>query len=41
MNSIAPNQTVKWQGKIESDKTGHGHFQLYASSYFKLTRTTS
>jgi alpha-D-xyloside xylohydrolase len=36
MNSIAPNQTVKWEGKIESDKTGTHKFQLYAGNYFKL-----
>ena len=36
MNSIAPNQTVIFEGKIESDKTGTHKFQLYGSSYFKL-----
>jgi alpha-D-xyloside xylohydrolase len=36
MSTIAPNQTVKWEGKLESSKTGMHAFQLYASSYFKL-----
>jgi alpha-D-xyloside xylohydrolase len=36
MNSLAPGQTVTWEGAIESDKTGTHKFQLYASSYFKL-----
>ncbi len=36
MSSIAPNQTVTWEGKLRSEKSGTHKFQLYASSYFKL-----
>lgn len=36
INAMAPDQAVKWEGKIASDKTGTHKFQLYASSYFKL-----
>ena len=33
---IQPNQTVTWEGTLESAKAGVHKFQLYASSYFKL-----
>jgi alpha-D-xyloside xylohydrolase len=34
--TTAPNQTVVWEGKVESAKSGVHKFKLYASSYFKL-----
>ncbi len=34
--NILPNQTVTWEGTLESQHAGLHKFQLYASSYFKL-----
>ncbi|HUQ09346.1 MAG TPA: TIM-barrel domain-containing protein [Steroidobacteraceae bacterium] len=34
--NILPNQTVTWEGSLESAKAGEHKFRLYASSYFKL-----
>src|SRR6186713_731559 len=34
--NILPNQTVTWEGTLESDKAGNHKFQLYGSSYFKV-----
>ncbi|MEO8020152.1 MAG: TIM-barrel domain-containing protein, partial [Pseudomonadota bacterium] len=34
--NILPNQTVTWQGTLESAKAGNHKFQLYGSSYFKV-----
>jgi alpha-D-xyloside xylohydrolase len=34
--NILPNQTVTWEGTLESANAGQHKFQLYASSYFKL-----
>jgi alpha-D-xyloside xylohydrolase len=34
--SILPDQTVTWEGALESANAGEHKFQLYASSYFKL-----
>ena len=34
--TIAPGQTVVWEGKIESARSGVHKFRLFASSYFKL-----
>ena len=34
--NILPNQTVTWEGTIESPKTGIHKFELYGSSYFKV-----
>ena len=34
--NILPNQTVTWEGTLESDKAGKHKFQLYGSSYFKV-----
>ena len=36
MRPLAPKQTVVWEGKLQTRKTGTHKFQLYASSYFKL-----
>jgi alpha-D-xyloside xylohydrolase len=34
--NIQPNQTVTWEGTLESASAGNHKFQLYGSSYFKL-----
>ena len=34
--NILPDQTVTWEGTLESAQAGVHTFQLYASSYFKL-----
>jgi len=34
--NILPNQTVTWEGTVESEKAGNHKFQLYGSSYFKV-----
>jgi alpha-D-xyloside xylohydrolase len=34
--NILPNQTVLWEGTLESEKAGNHKFQLYGSSYFKV-----
>jgi alpha-D-xyloside xylohydrolase len=34
--NILPNQTVVWEGTLESAKAGVHKFQLYGSSYFKV-----
>ena len=34
--NILPNQTVTWEGTLESEKAGIHKFQLYGSSYFKV-----
>jgi alpha-D-xyloside xylohydrolase len=34
--SILPNQTVTWEGTLESAKDGVHKFQVYGSSYFKV-----
>jgi alpha-D-xyloside xylohydrolase len=34
--NVLPNQTVTWEGTLETDKTGNHKFQLYGSSYFKV-----
>jgi alpha-D-xyloside xylohydrolase len=34
--NILPNQTVTWEGTLESAKAGKHKFQLYGSSYFKV-----
>jgi alpha-D-xyloside xylohydrolase len=34
--NIQPNQTVTWEGTLESANAGDHKFQLYGSSYFKL-----
>jgi alpha-D-xyloside xylohydrolase len=34
--NMLPNQTVTWEGTLESPHAGTHKFQLYASSYFKL-----
>jgi alpha-D-xyloside xylohydrolase len=34
--NILPNQTVTWEGTVESAKAGRHKFQLYGSSYFKV-----
>ena len=34
--NILPNQTVTWEGTLESAKAGNHKFQLYGSSYFKV-----
>ncbi|HUR19168.1 MAG TPA: TIM-barrel domain-containing protein [Vicinamibacterales bacterium] len=34
--NILPNQTVTWEGTLESAKTGTHKFQVYGSSYFKV-----
>jgi alpha-D-xyloside xylohydrolase len=34
--NILPNQTVTWEGTLESEKAGNHKFQLYGSSYFKV-----
>jgi alpha-D-xyloside xylohydrolase len=34
--NILPNQTVTWEGTLESEKAGTHKFQLYGSSYFKV-----
>ncbi len=34
--NILPNQTVTWEGTLESAKTGVHKFQVYGSSYFKV-----
>ncbi|MBC8024871.1 MAG: DUF4968 domain-containing protein, partial [Steroidobacteraceae bacterium] len=34
--NILPNQTVTWEGTLESSNAGNHKFQLYGSSYFKL-----
>ena len=36
MRNIAPNQTVVWEGKVETTNSGQHRFRLFASSYFKL-----
>jgi alpha-D-xyloside xylohydrolase len=36
LRSIAPGQTVVWEGKMESPVSGVHTFQMYASSYYKL-----
>jgi alpha-D-xyloside xylohydrolase len=35
--NILPNQSVTWEGTLVSAKTGTHKFQLYGSSYFKVT----
>jgi alpha-D-xyloside xylohydrolase len=34
--NILPNQTVSWEGTLESANAGNHKLQLYGSSYFKL-----
>ena len=34
--NILPNQTVTWEGTVESPLAGNHKFQLYGSSYFKV-----
>jgi alpha-D-xyloside xylohydrolase len=34
--NILPNQTVTWEGSVESAHAGPHKFQLYGSSYFKV-----
>ena len=34
--NVLPNQTVTWEGTLETDKTGNHKFQLYGSNYFKV-----
>jgi alpha-D-xyloside xylohydrolase len=34
--NILPNQTVTWEGTVESARAGTHKFQLYGSSYFKV-----
>jgi alpha-D-xyloside xylohydrolase len=34
--NILPNQTVTWEGNVESPHAGNHKFQLYGSSYFKV-----
>jgi len=34
--NILPNQTVTWEGSVESGLEGKHKFQLYGSSYFKV-----
>ncbi|HET9865231.1 MAG TPA: TIM-barrel domain-containing protein, partial [Steroidobacteraceae bacterium] len=34
--NILPNQTVTWEGTVESPHAGTHKFQLYGSSYFKV-----
>ena len=34
--NILPNQTVTWEGSVESPHAGSHKFQLYGSSYFKV-----
>ncbi len=34
--NILPNQTVTWEGSVESAHAGQHKFQLYGSSYFKV-----
>jgi alpha-D-xyloside xylohydrolase len=34
--NILPDQTVTWEGTLESGITGNHKFQLYGSSYFKV-----
>ncbi len=34
--NILPNQTVTWEGSVESPLAGQHKFQLYGSSYFKV-----
>jgi len=34
--NILPNQTVTWEGTVESALAGEHKFQLYGSSYFKV-----
>ena len=34
--NILPNQTVTWEGSVESAHAGTHKFQLYGSSYFKV-----
>jgi alpha-D-xyloside xylohydrolase len=34
--NILPNQTVTWEGTVESPNAGTHKFQLYGSSYFKV-----
>jgi len=34
--NILPNQTVTWEGTLESKTAGNHKFQLYGSSYFKV-----
>jgi len=34
--NVLPNQTVTWEGTLESEKAGNHKFQLYGSSYFKV-----
>jgi alpha-D-xyloside xylohydrolase len=34
--NILPNQTVTWEGSVESAHAGSHKFQLYGSSYFKV-----
>lgn len=36
MRTLAPKQTVVWEGKLQTQKTGTHKFRLFASSYFKL-----
>jgi alpha-D-xyloside xylohydrolase len=35
--NILPNQSVTWEGTLVSPKTGTHKFQLYGSSYFKVS----
>ena len=34
--NVLPNQTVTWEGTVESPLAGQHKFQLYGSSYFKV-----
>jgi alpha-D-xyloside xylohydrolase len=36
MRTLLPNQTVVWEGKAQTKRSGTHKFRLYASSYFKL-----
>ena len=36
MRTLAPKQTVVWDGKLQTQQTGTHKFRLFASSYFKL-----
>ncbi len=36
LRTLAPGQTVVWEGRMESAKSGVHTFRLYASSYYKL-----
>jgi alpha-D-xyloside xylohydrolase len=34
--NMLPNQSVTWEGTLESEKAGNHKFQIYGSSYFKV-----